>query len=149
MAESHVITALVSKRSELAGLLEHHEEAIQQLRDDITAIEVSIKIFKPDYDLRTIKTKAYRTTNEYFQPREANRLILEVLRAAGEPIDTGEITKRIAAKKGYKLEDIDYTKFQAYLLGVLSRQKRKGVIHEVGRVGAKRVILWELSNNVT
>ena len=147
MAESHVITALVSKRAELAGLLEHHEEAIQQLRDDITAIEASIKIFKPDYDLHTIKAKAYRATNEYFQPREANRLILEVLREAGEPIDTGKITKRIAAKKGYKLEDIDYTKFQAYLLAVLSRQKRKGVIHEVGRVGAKRVILWRISNS--
>ena len=146
MAESHVITALVSKRSELAGLLEHHEKTVQQIRDDIAAIEASIKIFKPDYDLRSIKTKAYRPANEYFQPREANRLILEVLREAGEPMDTGEITKRIAARKGYKLEEIDYTRFQAYLLSVLSRQRRKGVVCEAGRVGAKKCILWKLAS---
>lgn len=146
MAESHVISALVTKRAELAGLRDHYQKEVKRLSDEIQAIEASIKIFEPDYNLRAIKPKAYRPTNQYFKPREANMLVLDVLREAGEPLDTGEVTRRIAAKKGYDLEEIDYTKFQSYLGTVMARQKKKGIIQEVGRVGGKGVILWALNS---
>lgn len=145
MAESHVISALVAKRAELAGLLEHHQKEIKRIRENITTIDSSIKIFEPDYNIQSIKVKRYRRGNNYFQPREANRLILEVLREAGEPIDTGEVTKRVAEKKGYKLEELDYSKFQSYLTTTMSRQRSKGLIREAKRVSCGKVILWGIA----
>ncbi len=60
MAESHVISGLVAKYSELAGEIDYHQKTIKEIKVKIEAVETSIKLFDPDYDLRTIKTKSIR-----------------------------------------------------------------------------------------
>ena len=35
MAESHVVSGLVSKRAEMAGLIEHHQKEITRLSSDL------------------------------------------------------------------------------------------------------------------
>lgn len=144
MAESHVISALVNKYSELNGLLEHHQQEVKRLTEEIEAIEVSIKVFAPDYNMGAIRPRKPYNGNEYFQPREAFRMILDALREAGKPMTVNEIAQVIANKKGYKAEEIDYKKFQAYLSTVLCRQKGKGTFDEVGRAGPRRSVLWGL-----
>jgi hypothetical protein len=42
MAESHVVSGLVAKRSELSGLLAQHQQAIQQLSVSITQTGKSV-----------------------------------------------------------------------------------------------------------
>ena len=55
MAESHVISALIKKRSELSGEIEHYEKLIKEYRENLTSIDKTIHIFDDSYDLRTIK----------------------------------------------------------------------------------------------
>lgn len=83
MSESHVISALVAKRSELSGLVEHYMQEIKRMDADLHHIDASIKLFDPDYDLRTIKIKQHRKVNLYFKHGESARLVLDVLREVG------------------------------------------------------------------
>ena len=45
MAEPHVLSALKAKRAEIAGLIDHHQQAINQARVDLTHIDATLRIF--------------------------------------------------------------------------------------------------------
>jgi len=45
MAESHVISALIKKRSELSGEIEHYEKIIKEYRNNLASIDKTIHIF--------------------------------------------------------------------------------------------------------
>lgn len=143
MAESHVITGLVSKRSELAGLVDHHRKEIARLGDDLKALDAAIKIFDPDYNLSTVKAKAHRVKNSFFEHGEATKLILDVLRDAGGKLDTMEIGNSIANRKGIILDTIDDKAFRACIITAMSRLRSKGTVRELGRDDAG-VIGWRL-----
>jgi hypothetical protein len=45
MSESHVVSGLVAKRSELAGLIDHHQKEIDRLTGDLVHLDAAIKLF--------------------------------------------------------------------------------------------------------
>ena len=49
MADTHVISALSSKRGEILGSIKHYEQIIASLDKDLANIDTTIKIFEPDY----------------------------------------------------------------------------------------------------
>ena len=54
MAETHVLSALVEKYSKLSGKhIACNKEAVR-LRTALTALEATIKLFEPDYDMAAI-----------------------------------------------------------------------------------------------
>jgi len=142
MAESHVISGLVSKHSELAGEIDYHQNKIKQTKSDIDAVATAIKVFDPDYDLRTIKAKPVRAKNQFFKHGESNRLLLDVIREAGGDISTHEIVEEVARIKGIDLDSVDRRAFTASLFTVLKRLQSKGIIKEVDRV--EGVIVWRM-----
>lgn len=97
MAESHVISALIKKRSELAGEIEHYEKIIKECRENLTSIDKTIHIFDENYDLRTIKSKRV-VRNSYFASGEATKMVLDVLRTSDKPLRTDEISDIVASK---------------------------------------------------
>ncbi len=107
MAESHVVTGLVAKRAELAGLIDHHQKEIARIGDDLRHVDATIKIFAPDMNLRGVRSKAVRQRNSYFRPGEGPRAVLDVLRIAGQPLTTREVTERVMTKRGIELALID------------------------------------------
>ena len=76
MAESHVVTALVSKRAEMAGLIEHHRKEMGRLATDLAHLDATLKLFSPEIDLRTLRAKEHRTRNRFFRPGECQRMVL-------------------------------------------------------------------------
>ncbi len=104
MAESHVISALVKKRSELSGEIEHYEKIIKTYRENLTSIDKTIHIFDETYDLRTVKSKRV-IRNSYFSSGEATKMVLDVLRAADKPIKTDNLIDILADKKSLYFKD--------------------------------------------
>ena len=146
MAESHVISALVSKRGELLGEIEYHEALIKEHKDNLATINKAIHIFDTSYDLRTVKSK--RVIKErYFKNGEAVVLILDTLRKLNKPSKTDEISEIIASNKGLSLNS-DYEKvtFQKAVVASLSRTVDNGLVERVGRDGL--TMIWQIKVKV-
>jgi hypothetical protein len=56
MADPHVISALRQKRAELSGELIAAEKHILQLRDDISSLDRTIRVFDPTAEPHTIRS---------------------------------------------------------------------------------------------
>ncbi len=101
MAESHVVAALISKRAELAGLIEHQQKEMGRLADDLAHLDATLKLFSPEIDLRTIRAKAHRVRNRFFRPGECQRMVLDIFREVqGAALSSRQIGEALAVRKG-------------------------------------------------
>ena len=141
MAESHVISALIKKRSELSGEIEHYEKIIKECRENLTSIDNTIHIFDDSYDLRTISRRVVR--NSYFVSGEATKIVLDVLRTSDKPLRTDEISDIVASKKSLFLDGKDKVNFQKSILYVLNTSEKRGLIASVGKDGLS--LMWSIA----
>ena len=142
MAESHVMSALVSKRGELSGQIDYHYSEIKQLKIDMESMDKAIKIFDPDYDLRKIKSRKAHSKNNFFEPREGNTTVMDIFRETQRPISTGDLLDEVISRKGFDREVIDVKALRASLFVILKRLQNNGIIEELERDGL--VIIWGL-----
>jgi len=150
MAESHVVSGLVAKRSELSGQIMHHQEVMRQLSVAIGNIDGAIKLFDPDYDLRTIKAKAPKQGNPWFEHGETNRMVLDALRTAAQPLSTRQIGEAMVSLKDVAVESIkDWDLVMKLVLAAARRLERKGIIKMAGRIApagrGNAAILWQIA----
>jgi hypothetical protein len=54
MAESHVISALVSKRAEIAGMIARTEQQLCQFRADLVHLDATTRLFAPELEPKAI-----------------------------------------------------------------------------------------------
>lgn len=147
MAESHVVSGLVSKRSELSGLLAHHQEVIRQLATSICNIDGAIKLFDPDYDLRTIKPRSKRQANYWFEHGEMPRMILDELRIADGQLTTRQIAESMLMKTGKPADSQkDWDSVLKVVHETLNRMTKSGSVRFAGKSSGPRNAphLWEL-----
>ena len=142
MAETHVISALVKKRSEILSEINHYEALIKEHKENLSSVDRTIHIFDDKYDLRTIKSK--RVSQErYFKNGEAVVLILDTLRKLNKPTKTDDLSDIIASKKGLVLEsDYEKSTFQKAVVASLSRTANNGLVERVGRDGM--TMIWQI-----
>ena len=57
MAESHVVSALVSKRAEIAGLIARTERQLGQFRADLVHLDATLRLFAPDWSRRRFRRR--------------------------------------------------------------------------------------------
>jgi hypothetical protein len=141
MAESLVVSGLVAKRGELAGQVEHYRRELHRLADDLGHVDATIRLFDPNYDLGTIRARKRGHRNQWFGPGECQRLILEVLRDALEPLSDRALTQALAARKGLKDSREVLAPVQKTALAVLRRLAAKGVAGSVALPDGTRA--WE------
>ena len=131
MAETHVISALVAKRSELAGLVEHHRKEVARLLQDVKLLDATIRLFEPEFSTDLIKAKRHHKKNVFFKHGEGGRAILDILREAGKPLSTNAITTAAMAKNGISGEHEKL--LQASVLSILHRHKKNGLVVNTGK----------------
>ncbi len=93
MAESHVVSGLVAKRTELAGQVEQCRLELERLVANVGHLDGSIKLFAPDYKLEGIRAKTPRQRNQFFRQGECQRLVLEIFPDAEEPLSVRHIAE--------------------------------------------------------
>lgn len=147
MSTSPVISGLASKRSELGRELAQRQEEVRQLFAAIESIDNAIKLFDPEYDLSSIKSKAKYTVNPWFDHGEVGRLVLNTLRLSGGPISTRQIGESIVAERSLR---VDGTKEWDWLLkmvlGATQRLEKKNLVKTVGRVrrAGNGPLIWQI-----
>lgn len=148
MAESHIVSGLVAKHSELAGLIRHHQNEINRIAADLNHLDATLKLFAPDMDLRRLRAKHIRKSNmggfKYFKPGESHLLILDILREAGQPRLTTEIISRVIEKK--ELEDTRAVRetLLRTITGSLRRLEQREIVQGTAN-GKGRALSWELA----
>ncbi len=144
MAETHVLSALTSKRAEVSGEIKHYENLLKKSKLNLQSIDQTIHLFAESYDLRTIKAKRVHK-ERYLKTGEGKVLILDMLRTATEPMSTNDISKKITFNRGFKnKEDFDVNRLQKMIFASLERCENNGLIERIGKDGL--AILWQIKS---
>ena len=142
MAESHVVTGLVTKRAELAGRIEAARRELERLEANVGHLDGAIKLFAPDYKLEGIRAKPPRRRNRFFIQGECQRLILEIFRDAAQPLSAVRLAEALAQRKGLEPRVGVLEAVRKSALGAVKRLVGKGVIVTAGGDDTGR--LWRL-----
>lgn len=132
MAETHVISALVTKHSELQGSILMYQEMIKEIKENLSVIERSIKIFNPDYDLNEILPK--RSYSRHFKHGELSRMTIEYLKDKGE-VSAQEIAENTLNTKS--LPKNLYQSIYSQTYGVLKNLVEKDIAEIKHKDGIK------------
>lgn len=144
MAETHVVSGLAAKRSELTGLILDYQKKIDQMRVAVGHLDASIKLFSPDYDLRTVRAKLPRERNSYFKPGECQRLVLEAFREAdGAALSSRQIGEALVQCKGLASSTEMIEQMQKNAIAVVKRLEDAGTVVLAGKDGTGRT--WRLA----
>jgi hypothetical protein len=130
----HVVSALIEKRRELAGIIDELQRQLDQHRADLIHIDGVLRVLATDLDPETIKPKRVYRRNRYFARNQLSRLCLGVLRtAAGGLLSTDEITQQVIASKGLDSGDGKLRAAIREQVGsVVKRLHRDSLIENIG-----------------
>ena len=142
---AHVVSSLIEKRRELAGIIDELQRQLDQHRADLTHIDGVLRVLASDLDPETIRPKRAYRRNRYFARNELSRLCLGVLRtAAGEPLSADDIANRVIVAKGFDPADSALrAAIRDQIRSIVKRLHRDGAI---GNTGAGRASKWKLAN---
>ena len=126
MAESHIVSGLTKKRAELLGQIEAHQKEIQRISEMLLHVYHTIKLFSPEFDLRSVKSKRTNQRNPYFGRGELQSLVLTCLREAKEPMNYKDLMMKVLDIKG--IDSSVGNDISPSFIKVLNRLRDKGII---------------------
>ena len=120
MADPIVVTQLIAKRSELAGLIDAKRGELNGLLRDLDHLDAVIKLFAPEKVPELLPVKR-RPSDRIFARHELTRRIFNILREAERPMTARQITERIVEDKG---TDEPAAQLKARVVRALKRQDK-------------------------
>jgi hypothetical protein len=123
MAETHVVSALVAKRSEVAGVIADLERKTAQQRVDLVHVDAVLRLYAPELEPDCIPSRAVRRRNGWFKPGELVRMVLDTLRVASAPMPSREIAAAVMVLRGLDPTDMHTSRLVCKLVNnALARQ---------------------------
>lgn len=104
MENEHVITGLLRKRQSIADELDAAQNKTRLLIQAIDAVDATIKLFQPDMDIGIVRVRPTPRRHTAFRG-ESSRMILNMLREAGEPMTTRDIVLAVMTARGLNATD--------------------------------------------
>jgi hypothetical protein len=145
MAESHVVSALVNKRAEIAGMIARAEQRLGQFRADLVHLDAIIRLFAPEMEPKTIPAKRIRQSDRWFEQGELSRRVLDALRRAGEPIRAPHLVRAVMIDKGLDPADRpSFARVQWKVRDTLTRLNKRGLL---ASDGAGHGVLWRIADH--
>jgi hypothetical protein len=144
MAESHVVSALVNKRAEIAGMIARTEQQLGQFRANLVHLDATIRLFAPRMEPKTIPAKRIRQSDLWCEQGELPRRVLDALRRAGEPIRAPDLVRAVTIDKGLDPADRpSFVRVQWKARDTLNRLNKRGLL---ASDGAGHGVLWRISD---
>ncbi|KZY12521.1 hypothetical protein A3726_22550, partial [Erythrobacter sp. HI0037] len=138
----NVLSGLMTKRSEIAGLVEGLQDRLREALINLDHIDQTILLFDPEADLAEVKAKPLPPRHVAFKG-QVTRSILQMLRATGEALDSKAITLRLMAERELNTADAKLVKTIQKRVGAALRNLRDREL-VVSRQGQKGLLLWSL-----
>lgn len=142
MENEHVLSGLIRKRAELAGEIDHLTSVVQEKMIELDHLDATIRIFKPDIDLETVKPKPVPPRHQAL-PGEMIRGVLTILREAKEPLTSMDITLRLMQRRSMNAADKGLVRTVSKRVIACVRHNRvKGLLKSTKTPGQQ--LLWEI-----
>jgi hypothetical protein len=142
MLDQTVLNGLVERRAKLAGDIENTHEALRKMVLDLESLDATIVQFDPDFQVETIKPKAFRPPKDWSNRGQMSRIILSVLRQASEPLTTRDIALQLLIERALDKSDLRLLRLITKQVGVSLRAQREnghvrcdqgpGTVHALG-----------------
>ena len=142
MADLHVVTALRSKRAELAGQIDALQDQLREAMIAVDHVDSTLRLFVPDIDLDEIKPKPLPPRHHAFKG-QVTRSILAMLRKEG-PMDAKAITLRLMAERELNLNDKVLAKAMQKRIGAALRNLRERQLAR-SEQGSGGMLVWGLT----
>ena len=125
MADTIAFGALLRKRAEMAGRIEHAYTELEGLLADVAALDTTLRLFDPDVHLEAIRPRPLRTTEVWAaRPHVFVRRVLEE-----QGLDPGDPKVWTPASEG--------------VCKALRSQKRRRIVRSTPGEGQQ--LLWEMA----
>lgn len=144
MADLHVVTALRSKRAELAGQIDALQDQLREAMIAVDHVDSTLRLFVPDIDLDEIKPKPLPPRHHAFKG-QVTRSILAMLRKEGA-MDAKSITLRLMAERELNLNDKVLVKAMQKRIGAALRNLRERTLAQ-SQQGPGGMLVWGISGN--
>ena len=141
MADPHVVTALRSKRAELAGRIDALQDQLREAMIAVDHVDCTLRMFVPEIDLDEIKPKPLPPRNHAFKG-QVTRAILAMLRAEGA-MDAKAITIRLMAERELNPNDKTLAKAMHKRIGAALRNLRERQLVASAQAGG--MLRWEVA----
>jgi hypothetical protein len=148
MAESHVVSALKTKRGEIAGEIVAAERRITDLRAALVHVDATLKLFAgSDANPEAIPPRLPKPTRALPAPSargDITRAVLDVLRQADCGLSTSEVAEKVAQTLGVALDTSARRQaFNEQIRNALYRQRDRGLLVNV-KDGLR--VLWRVAD---
>jgi hypothetical protein len=131
MAESHVVSVLVNKRAEIAGMIARAQQHLGQFRVDLVHLDAAIRLFAPAMEPETIPPKRIRHSDLWFE--RLSRRVLDVLRRAGAPVRAPDLVRAVMIDTGLDPADrASFVRVQWKVRDALNRLNKRGLLASSG-----------------
>jgi hypothetical protein len=145
MADLHVVTALRSKRAELAGQIDALQDHLREAMIAVDHVDSTLRLFVPDIDLDEIKPKPLPPRHHAFKG-QVTRSILAMLRKEGA-MDAKAITLRLMAERELNLNDKVLVKAMQKRIGAALRNLRERTL-VMSHAGLGAYQMWEIQRQI-
>jgi hypothetical protein len=142
MADTHVVSALRTKRAELAGLIDGLQDQLREAMIAVDHVDSTLRLFVPDIDLDEIKPKPLPPRHHAFKG-QVTRSILAMLRKEGA-MDAKAITLRLMAERELNLNDKVLVKAMQKRIGAALRNLRDRTLVTSSQASAG-MLVWAIS----
>ena len=140
----YVLTGLARRRAELAGEIEATHARLRKLVADIEHLDAAILQFDPNYELESIRPRAFRPPKDWAKRGDMTRIVLDILRQASEPLTTRDIAFELLTQRALDRDDKRLLRLMTKRVGVALRlQREKGVVRS--EEGPGQFGLWEIA----
>lgn len=138
---NYVLLGLAKRRAELVAEYEALEAQMAALSEGLVHLDAVIRLFDPEISLKPLGSGAQG--HQRAKRGERSRVVLDVLREAGEPLPTAEIAERVIRMEGHAPEDnLSRRHLVKTVETALGRQGRNGVARPIREPG--RLVRWEI-----
>lgn len=137
---SHTINGLLTKRAELFNEAETLRDRIAEIKNDIDALDRSLKTFgyEGDLDAQMPRQKRY----VIFGKGELTRQVLDILRRNAKPMTSRQIAQEIVSDSGMDARDRKFVSDLVKRVGKACRQYPSGTVRKAS--DAHGNIVWSV-----
>ncbi len=139
---THVVSALIDKRAELVGRIEHLQTELRQAVVDLDNIEATLRIFAPEVEIPGLTS---RHVPQIIPPMkgEVSRIVLTTLRDAGRPLTPNEVTEAFMRERNLAIDNPALFRTISKRIGACQRHwKERGFVRSMP--GPRQTHMWQL-----